>query len=90
MLVIIGLLVGTVVVGQTMIKNYLLRSIVSEKEGLESAVNAFKMKYACLPGDCLKATSFFTSVGNGDGNDRIFALYPHEGFSFLPTSSARR
>lgn len=58
-LVIIGLIVGGVVAGQQLIKQAELRSVIRDIETYNTAVNAFKTKYNCLPGDCASATAFF-------------------------------
>lgn len=78
-LVIIGLLVGVVMVGQSLIKSSQIRSVVSEITSIRTAVNTFKLKYNALPGDfasgdiwhpekCSLAWSHFC---NGDGNGKI-------------------
>jgi len=69
-LVIIGLLVGGVLVGRELITAAEMRKDISLFEKIDAAVNTFRGKYDCLPGDCAKATSFFTGArdGNGDGN----------------------
>jgi prepilin-type N-terminal cleavage/methylation domain-containing protein len=58
-LVIIGLIIGGVLAGRDLIRAAELRSLVSEVERYNSAVNAFKLKYNCLPGDCATATNFW-------------------------------
>jgi prepilin-type N-terminal cleavage/methylation domain-containing protein len=58
-LVIIGLLVGGVLVGRDLIRAAQMRSFVGDMEELVSAINAFRTKYNCLPGDCANATQFF-------------------------------
>ncbi len=86
-LVIIGLIVGGVVVGQDLIKAAQLRAVISEVEKYKTAVMTFKGKYDCLPGDCANATSFFGTpwagvttdsagnvITNGDGNGLIDQL----------------
>ena len=50
-LVIIGLIVGGVLVGQDLIKAAEIRATVSQVEGYNSAVNTFRLKYNGLPGD---------------------------------------
>ncbi len=80
-LVIIGLIVGGVLVGQDLIKAAQIRSVVTDIERYNAAANTFQGKYAGLPGD-LKNTQavkfgFNTAandaarngtVGHGDGN----------------------
>lgn len=57
-LVIIGLIVGGVLVGRDLIANATIRQIASQIGKYETAVNAFRNKYHCLPGDCAKASDF--------------------------------
>jgi len=83
-LVIIGLLVGGILVGQNLIHAAELRSIITDVERLKTAINAFESKYDCLPGDCPNATDYFgtasvcpggpgtgTQTCNGNGNGDI-------------------
>jgi prepilin-type N-terminal cleavage/methylation domain-containing protein len=76
-LVIIGLLVGGILVGRELIVTASIRAQVSQMAKYTQATNAFKTKYDCLPGDCLKAVSYglysaSTGYGNsGDGNHFI-------------------
>jgi prepilin-type N-terminal cleavage/methylation domain-containing protein len=70
-LVIIGLLVGGVLVGRDLIKAAQIRSTISQLEEYQMAVTTFKLKYACVPGDCPNATQY--GLGdNGDGNGFVF------------------
>jgi len=72
-LVIIGLVIGGVLVGQDLIGSAKNRAYVSQLVSYNSAVNTFKIKYNCLPGDCANATDYgFT--GNGDGNGMVSGL----------------
>jgi len=57
-LVIIGLIVGGVLVGRDLIQAAALRSTMSQMEQYNTAVNAFRLKYNCIPGDCQNATQF--------------------------------
>lgn len=70
-LVIIGLIVGGVLVGQDMIKAAELRAAVGQIEKLDTAVNVFRNKYNGIPGDLNSPASFgFTvpSITTGQGN----------------------
>ena len=69
-LVILGLLVGGVLTGQSLIRASELRAVTSEYQRFQTAQNAFRDKYFALAGDMTNATSFWTSGtanGNGDG-----------------------
>ncbi len=83
-LVIIGLIVGGVLVGQDLIRAAGIRSVVTDIERYNAAANTFLGKYNSLPGDMLnnKAVEFgFNTAANdaardgaagqGDGNGRI-------------------
>ncbi len=77
-LVIIGLIVGGVLVGQDLIRAAGVRATISQIEKYNTAVNTFRDKYGGLPGDLSAslATQFgFTpragTTGSGDGNGVI-------------------
>ena len=76
-LVIIGLIIGGILVGQDMIKSAEIRATVGQIEKYNSAVNTFRSKYAAMPGDIPQqsAANFgflqltvTPTEGNGDGN----------------------
>ena len=87
-LVIIGLIVGGVLVGQSLIKAAEMRSVITELEYYKTAVNTFKIKYNALPGDMKDAQLFFgvspycgtadqgnhqyTGACNGGGDGYVF------------------
>lgn len=70
-LVIIGLILGGILVGRDLIKAAEMRSLAKQIDEIKTAVQAFKLKYNCLPGDCPNATQFLSSTGNGNGNGNI-------------------
>ena len=83
-LVIIGLLTGGILSGQSLIRAAELRSITTEVEAYKTAANIFKDKYSAIPGDMESATTYWgklsaycngdagtasvTGVCNGDGD----------------------
>lgn len=69
-LVIIGLVIGGILVGQDLIFTARLRSVTSEVQKYEVAVNTFRLKFNCLSGDCSNATDYMVTT-NGDGNGKI-------------------
>lgn len=89
-MVIIGLLVGGVVAGQSLIRSAQIRSLIGEHKQYQTVTNAFKDKYFALPGDMKNATRFWgvaaagmacmtfpstdTKTCNGDGNGKIEAI----------------
>ena len=80
-LVIIGLLVGGILVGQELIKSAELRGLTSQVQKYNTSVNAFRVKYNSFPGDMTSYNSsafgFFTETtnantpGHQDGNGLI-------------------
>ncbi len=87
-LVIIGLVIGGILVGQELIYGAQVRRMVSEKEQLTSAVNTFRLKYNALPGDMTDATALWgtnancnavsttltTTTCNGNGDGKVGGL----------------
>ncbi len=80
-LVIIGLIVGGIIMGQSLIRTAEINSITKDLEKFKTAVYAFRTKYNYLPGDMKDAQSLWgamsdctqpqtttaTCNGNGDG-----------------------
>lgn len=58
-LVILGLLTGGILAGQSMIKASELRAVSTEFNKYATAGSAFRDKYMALPGDMANATSFW-------------------------------
>ena len=56
-LTILGLLIGGVLVGSTLIRGGELKAVTSEYQRYTTALTAFKDKYFALPGDMTNATS---------------------------------
>ena len=79
-LVIIGLIIGGILVGQDLIRAAEVRATVGQIEKYNSAVNTFRTKFDGIPGDLnQKASAYFnlftlsssSTVGQGDGNGLI-------------------
>ena len=72
-LVIIGLLVGGVLVGQDLIKAAEIRSTIKQLEDTNSAVNTFRGKFGGFPGDLLpaRANAFGLVPTNRAGTDGV-------------------
>lgn len=66
-LVIIGLIIGGVLTGQALIQAAKVRAQLTQIEQLDTAMNAFRSKFDCLPGDCLASSGVVGASGNGDG-----------------------
>lgn len=78
MLVIIGLIIGGILVGQDLIKSAEIRAGISEIESFNAAANTFRSRFRGLPGDIRNGSAFFDSsrfvyLQDGNGNGRIEA-----------------
>ena len=71
-LVIIGLIVGGVMVGQDLINAARIRAQIKQFQDFKLALSTFKVKYNCLPGDCVTATSY--GLGNNGDGDGVLEL----------------
>jgi prepilin-type N-terminal cleavage/methylation domain-containing protein len=69
-LVIVGLLIGGVVVGQSMIQAASVNSVVTDLNKYKTAFSQFYGQYSAMPGDYADAANAFGGV-NGDGNNNI-------------------
>ena len=67
-LVILGLLVGGVLTGQSLIRAAELRSITTQQSRFHAAVMTFRDKYMAIPGDMNNATNYW-GIAAGTGND---------------------
>lgn len=61
-LVILGLLTGGILAGQSLIRASELRALTSEAQRYQAAVNTFRDKYFALPGDFRDATRFWARL----------------------------
>lgn len=78
-LVIIGLLLGGVLKGQSLIDSARVKNIIQQSTSLTAAVNAYQDKFRALPGDDLQGTLHApgaTGNGNGDGQISEYLLAP--------------
>lgn len=88
-LVILGLLVGGVLSGQSLIRAAELRAVSTEYSRYTAAIGSFRDKYFAIPGDMANATQFWgtgtcpgtsatpstgTATCNGNGNGQITIL----------------
>lgn len=64
-LVILGLLTGGILAGQSLIRAAELRSISTDVNRFTAATQAFRDKYFSMPGDFSKATSFWGNSSTG-------------------------
>jgi prepilin-type N-terminal cleavage/methylation domain-containing protein len=85
-LVIIGLIVGGILVGQDMINAARARSVVSQIEKYNSAVNVFQEKFNAIPGDYKDAVANISgALLDGDGNGAIASATGLAGIDVPPT-----
>ncbi|MBN8543497.1 MAG: prepilin-type N-terminal cleavage/methylation domain-containing protein [Alphaproteobacteria bacterium] len=72
-LVILGLLTGGILAGQSLIRAAELRAVSTEQQRYAAAIGTFRDKYFSIPGDMNNATSFGAAawVGNGDGDGLV-------------------
>ncbi len=68
-LVILGLLTGGILTGQSLIRAAELRSVATEFQKYHTAVQSFRDKYFALPGDMRNATDFWGRAGGTTGSD---------------------
>lgn len=68
---IIGLIVGGVMAGQSMLRNASIMHIASESNKIIGAYRQFKTQYNGLPGDIRNATTYFSGATNGNADNRI-------------------
>lgn len=80
-LVILGLLVGGILAGQSLIRAAAMRSVLADTQGITTALYSFRDKYFQKPGDMTNATSFW-GVLAGTGSDATCQNTPATG---LPT-----
>lgn len=67
---IIALVTGGLLVGRDLIHASEIRATVGQVERFNTAANTFRLKFNCLPGDCVAPATFgfvAATAGNGDG-----------------------
>lgn len=64
-LVILGLLTGGILAGQTLIRASELRAVTSEYQNYQTAVMTFRDKYFAMPGDMRNAEDFWGQQASG-------------------------
>lgn len=71
--VIIGLLIGSAIIGKSLLRSSRVMSITAEFAAYKQAISNFNDKYMALPGDFAGAQTIWgaTDVSNGDGNGLI-------------------
>lgn len=73
-LVIISLLLGGILQGQSLIQSARVRNLISQVDGVKTAFYGFQDRYRALPGDYSQATVTIPgTIFNGNGNGQIEA-----------------
>jgi prepilin-type N-terminal cleavage/methylation domain-containing protein len=67
-LVIIGLLVGGIIAGQSLIRASEIRSVTTALGKYNSAVNLFQSEFKALPGDMPNASTYWGAADGGSGS----------------------
>jgi prepilin-type N-terminal cleavage/methylation domain-containing protein len=68
-LVIIGLIIGGILKGQEIIDSSRQKNLITQVDGLRSAINTFNDRYSGLPGDFAQGTTRIAAGAvNGNGN----------------------
>ncbi len=85
--VILGLLTGGILMGQSLIRGAEIKSVISDFQKYQSAAKQFRDQYNALPGDMANANSVWPTAVSGDGNGAIAstaaaAASPGEGWQF--------
>ena len=91
-LVILGLLTGGILTGQSLIRAAELRAIIAEKDQYITAINTFKGKYLALPGDMPNATDFWGDTSGGfyktiTGEPAHYRVYNGNGDGYITCAS---
>lgn len=73
-LVIIGLIAGGILTGSSLIETARIQATIKQYESFQTALQTFRLKYNCQPGDCVRATGYgfeprSQAPGHGDGNN---------------------
>ncbi len=71
-LVILGLLVGGILAGQSLIRAAQLRSGITQMQSYVTSLYAFRDKYFSVAGDMSNASSFWSGLSNGNA-DRLLS-----------------
>ncbi len=67
-LLIIGLIIGGITAGSSIIQQAKLKAIISEIRSYNTAIDAFKVQYNSFPGDISNATTLWPSASTNNGN----------------------
>jgi type II secretory pathway pseudopilin PulG len=67
-LVVLGLLVGGILGGASLIRSAEMRSVITDTNAYLAAASSFRDQYRFLPGDANSAASYWSTTVNGNGD----------------------
>jgi prepilin-type N-terminal cleavage/methylation domain-containing protein len=70
-LVVIGMIIGGIFLGQSLIRQSQINSTISDEQKYVQAVQNFQQKFGQLPGDFSTANTYWSTASNGNGNGQI-------------------
>jgi type II secretory pathway pseudopilin PulG len=62
LLLIIGLIIGGITAGSSLIKQSQVRAVISEFNNIQSSIKTFRIQFNALPGDFASAGQFWASA----------------------------
>lgn len=74
-MLIIGLVIGGVIVGNDLIRHSKLNRIMTQVNSFVTSANTFRLKYDCVPGDCQNAVAMLGASADGNGNGNIEGIF---------------
>lgn len=72
-LLVAGLLAVSVILGQSLVRQSQIQSVITDINSFRSAIRNFEDQYKDLPGDMSDATAYWAATANGDGDGQIEA-----------------
>jgi prepilin-type N-terminal cleavage/methylation domain-containing protein len=70
-IVVMGLFMGAVMAGKSVLRASKLRGAMAETQRFTQAIVAFQEKYQAMPGDFAAASTTWAGTGDGDGDGRV-------------------
>src|SRR5579871_4054175 len=74
-LVIIGMLLGSILKGQEMVTQAKIKNVVSDFSGISAAYYSYQDRYRAIPGDDPNAATRWAGATAGDGNGTLEGTY---------------
>jgi prepilin-type N-terminal cleavage/methylation domain-containing protein len=82
-ILVIGLIIGGMLIGQHMVRISQVNSILAQKNELEVAISNFQERYMMPPGDLSHASRYWPTEVNGNGNGQIYTNESHHAWRHL-------